>query len=409
MDNPRTLLLELAGHAIDAVHGEHLVKQAAQRYAPRGPVQLVATGKAAAAMLDGAVQSLTAGIERALLISAKDYAGTVAQKIPHETLFGGHPVPTEHSLVAGRRLIEWISETPADAQLLFLVSGGTSSMLEVPAEGVGLSDLRRTNQWLLSSGLAIDAVNAIRCRLSAIKCGRLLEYLGRRSVEVWLLSDVASDDPATIGSGLCYPALRNAPVVGELPRWLRVLLDTVDQAASQKKVDRIRTPTHRVLGNLAMACEAAAVNARRAGYAVHLYSGEIDGDARDIGRKLAVFLETAVPGVHIWGGETTVCLPDEPGQGGRNQHLALAAAMQLAGREGIYLLALATDGRDGPGEDAGALVDGGTIGRGELNGLDAEEELHCANAGGFLEASGDLISTGPTGTNVRDLVIAWKE
>ena len=101
-------------------------------------------------------------------------------------------------------------------------------------------------------------------------------------------------------------------------------------------------------------------------------------------------------------------LPDRPGRGGRNQHLALAAAGVLAGQSGVCLLAIGTDGSDGPTEDAGALVDGGTLRRGELSGLDAAEKLRRADSGAFLEASGELISTGPTGTNVRDLVIAWK-
>ena len=114
------------------------------------------------------------------------------------------------------------------------------------------------------------------------------------------------------------------------------------------------------------------------------------------------------PACLVWGGETTVKLPDAPGRGGRNQHLALAAATLLTGRDDVGLLAIGTDGSDGPTEDAGALVDGGTLARGELNGLDAAEHLLRADSGTFLEASGDLISTGPTGTNVRDLVIAWK-
>ncbi|HKH19318.1 MAG TPA: MOFRL family protein, partial [Gammaproteobacteria bacterium] len=110
----------------------------------------------------------------------------------------------------------------------------------------------------------------------------------------------------------------------------------------------------------------------------------------------------------IWGGETAVTLPSNPGRGGRNQHLALAAALELQGKEKLYMLAAGTDGTDGPTDDAGALVDGNTISRGEANGLDAQDCLRRANGGTFLEASGDLIRTGPSGTNVMDLVIGLK-
>jgi glycerate 2-kinase len=117
----------------------------------------------------------------------------------------------------------------------------------------------------------------------------------------------------------------------------------------------------------------------------------------------------ATSGVHVWGGETTVQLPEHPGRGGRNQLLALAAACRIAGRAGIYLLAAGTDGTDGNSCDAGALVDGGSITRGEDGGFDASDCLSRVDAGAFLEASGDLVYTGPTGTNVMDLIIALKE
>jgi hydroxypyruvate reductase len=125
--------------------------------------------------------------------------------------------------------------------------------------------------------------------------------------------------------------------------------------------------------------------------------------------RLAQLLQEAPPGVvHVWGGETTVTLPAHPGRGGRCQQLALAAARELAGRDDAWLLAAATDGSDGPGDDAGALIDGGTIARGEAEGFDAAAVLARADAGRFLEASGDLLATGPTGTNVMDLVLGLR-
>jgi glycerate 2-kinase len=139
-----------------------------------------------------------------------------------------------------------------------------------------------------------------------------------------------------------------------------------------------------------------------------VHSERLCGDAAAAGRRLAAELLDGPASVHIWGGETGVELPANPGRGGRNQQLALAAAEVLAGHDKVWLLAAGTDGSDGPGEDAGAVIDGGTLARGELDGLNAAACLHRADAGSFFEASGDLISTGPTGTNVMDLVIGLK-
>ena len=154
--------------------------------------------------------------------------------------------------------------------------------------------------------------------------------------------------------------------------------------------------------------EGVADAARRQGLAVHVHRDLLQGPAADAGQRLASDLQRAAAGVHVWGGETSVRLPPHPGRGGRNQHLALAAAIELAGRSDCVLLAAGTDGSDGPTDAAGALVDGDTLARGETEGLSPRTALQQADSGRFLEASGDLLETGPTGTNVMDLVIAWK-
>jgi hydroxypyruvate reductase len=166
-----------------------------------------------------------------------------------------------------------------------------------------------------------------------------------------------------------------------------------------------RTVQLRIIATLADAKRAAATAAAAHGYAVAVEPQFVSGDALAAGAQLAEKLLASPPDVvHIWGGETTVRLPEHPGRGGRNQSLALAAALRLAGTNGV-LLAAGTDGTDGPTEDAGALVDGGTVGRGAAVGLDARAALLAADAGTFLEAAGDLLHTGPTGTNVMDLMI----
>ena len=141
---------------------------------------------------------------------------------------------------------------------------------------------------------------------------------------------------------------------------------------------------------------------------VRCHDAFVAGDAAERGRDLARLLLEGPAALHVWGGETTVRLPEHPGRGGRNTHLALAVAQELAGREDCFLLSAGTDGTDGPTEDAGALVDGGTVQRAALDGFNPEEALRLADSGALLEASGDLIQTGPTGTNVMDLILGLK-
>ena len=405
MNNARFSVLELARHAIDAVSGDRLAAQAAGAGSFQPPLDVVAIGKAAAAMAAGVRQVLDEQIRRTLVITKRGHVAPWAKDLQQaEVMQAGHPLPTPESLIAGQRLLEWINEAAADAGFLFLISGGASSLAEAPVPGIDLATLRRINEWLLASGLSIGQINRIRRKISRIKGGNLLRFLQGRQVQVWLLSDVPADNPEVIGSGLLYPGDDQTGRDVKLPDWLEAVLKSVPTQAPVAA----SIPEHRILANLAMACGAVAERATARGMQASLHDCELDGDAELTGRTLAAELMRLPAGIHIWGGETTVRLPEEPGRGGRNQHLALAAALVLAGEEDVCLLALGTDGSDGPTEDAGALVDGGSINRGELAGLDAVDRLRRADSGTFLEASGDLISTGPTGTNVRDLVIAWK-
>ena len=403
--NSKSRLLELAQHAIDTVRGDRLTAQAAADDYFEFPLHVVAIGKAAAAMAAGVQRVLDKQIKHTLVITKRGHVAPWSKDLQQaEVIQAGHPLPTRESLAAGVRLLEWMNEAGADARFLFLISGGASSLVEAPVQGMDSAKLQRINQWLLASGLSIGQINRVRRKISRIKGGNLLRFLQGRQAKVWLLSDVAADNPAIIGSGLLYPGYDELRQVVTFPDWLEDALNSVPAPTPVEET----IPKHRVLANLTVACEAVVRQATAQGLQATLHDCELDGDAEATGRALAGRLRSLPAGIHIWGGETTVQLPDEPGRGGRNQHLALAAALVLPGEPDVCFLALGTDGSDGPTEDAGALVDGGTINRGELAGLDAVDRLRHADSGSFLEASGDLISTGPTGTNVRDLVIAWK-
>jgi len=404
---PRQLLAGLFDRALEAVGGRQSVRRALKARSIDMPVTLIAVGKAAQSMTEGAWDVLGERIRGGLVISKPGHlAPEWLARFSLEGIEGGHPVPTEGSLSAGRRLQEVLEEA-GEETLLFLISGGASSLVEVPVSGLGLSDLARLNEWLLGSGLPIEAMNLVRKSVSLIKGGGLLAALGGRRVRALAISDVPGDDLRVIGSGLLVPEhdLASRLAALDLPDWLH---DWTDRGLMERAGIPARGPEIELVATLDVAKDRAVAAAEAAGVEAHLHREFLEGDAAERGRDLANRLIEGQVGLHIWGGETTVQLPASPGRGGRNQHLALAAAVELAGRDDCFLLSAGTDGTDGPTEDAGALVDGGTLERGGLEGRDSGSALAAADAGSFLAASSDLLHTGPTGTNVMDLVLGLR-
>ena len=403
----RQLVTAIYQAGIAAVHGEQCVARHLADRPPGGPVSVIALGKAASAMATGAVRALASQLQRGYLVTRDGHTDPDLNSDQRFTcVAAGHPVPDQRSLDAGAGLLRFIAATPAGETLLLLISGGTSSLVEVLKPGVSLDNLSGLNRWLLASGLDIGAMNQVRAAVSEIKAGGLDNALAGHQALVLLISDVPGVDPAVIGSGLLISPARDRHLPAGLPDWLEALLAT---AATQPSatLEPLQPIEHRVIATLDDALQAAARYAEAQGLAVTRIDNQLQGDAVAAGQQIATFLQQQAPGIYLWGGETTVCLPDQPGQGGRNQSLALAAAVELAGRDEIVLLAAGTDGSDGPGRYAGALVDGNTFARGSAR-LDAAEALRSADAGSFLDASGDLLTTGPTGTNVMDMVVAMK-
>lgn len=404
----RRLLAELFDQALEAVRGRPAVRRALQARGISGPVTLVAVGKASESMAEGALDVLGRQIRGGLVISKPGHLNQ--QKLAGiglDSVVGGHPVPTEGTLEAGRRLLDLL-DRGGEETLLFLISGGASSLVEAPASGLGLPELARLNKWLLGSGLPIDALNLFRKSVSRIKGGGLLTKLAGRKLRALAISDVPGDDPGIIGSGLLVPEPGLASRVAELqlPEWLA---SWVERGLTERASIPGEGPEVELVATLDIAKNAAAKAAGDRGLPVQVYPEFLEGDAGERGTELARRLMEGPAGIHIWGGEPTVFLPEHPGRGGRNQHLALAAAVELAGREDCLLLSAGTDGTDGPTEDAGGLVDGRTLERAELDGFDAAATLAAADAGSLLAAAGDLVHTGPTGTNVMDLVLGLKQ
>lgn len=408
----RDQLLECFQRTLESIHGEQCVRDALHNHSiVSEQCHVIAIGKAALAMALGAEKALADKLKSGLLITKHQHGDTRQLSEQWQCYEAAHPVPDQSSLEAGVRLLEFVN-TNTDLPILFLISGGTSSLVEVLPEKISLEQWQKMNQWLLASGFDIGFINAVRKSVSAIKGGKLLQHLVNREVHALLISDVPGDYPHIIGSGLLFTSQQQVLTDNQsaLPEWLDQLIKSSNTSDDSRALKPARLSSQKIIASNRMAMEAAAEFARDAGYPVFIHDDFLQGDAQQAGVQLANYLQhEANSGFHIWGGETTMLLPDNPGRGGRNQHLALSAASVLAGNEEISLLAAGTDGSDGPTEDAGAIIDGGTISRGQLAGLDVEDSLARADSGHFLEAAGDLLYTGPTGTNVMDLVIAMKK
>jgi hydroxypyruvate reductase len=335
------------------------------------PDLILAVGKAAAAMAKPAVARYpgTPG-----LIVTKYGHADAGMPAHVRQIESGHPVPDAQGIAAGEALLDAVATAGRHSRLLLLVSGGASALAEAPAHGVGLKELQRRNAGLVASGLDIRAINAERRRFSRIKGGGLLAAFPGKAAEVLAISDVAGDDIAVIGSG-----------IGERPAG-RPDLAYVSAIVASNRTAR----------------DAAAAEARRLGYAVRFNDEALHCDIAAAADRVAAALWQTPPCAMIFGGEPTVRLPEHPGEGGRNQALALEIARRIAGMAGIGVLVAGTDGTDGPTEAAGGFADGETWQAG------AAEALARADSGAYLRDRGRRFACGPTGTNVMDLVVALR-
>ncbi len=337
-----------------------------------------------------------------------------------------HPLPT----LAGARGVEAmlrIAGTPSKRDLIVcLISGGGSALMPLPLPGLKLADKREVTELLLTSGATIDEVNAVRRHLSAIKGGRLAERLYPATVISLIISDVVGDRLDAIASGLTAPdgttysdvrrVLRRYKLEEKVPARVRRIIEKGMSGLipeTPKPGSSVFKHVHNVIvGNNRDSCVAAAKALRRAGYQTLIMSTRLQGEARRVGSSLARTLSIrggsrgslGRPLGVVAGGETTVTVRGS-GMGGRNQELVLSAALEIRGLREVVIGAIGTDGVDGPTGAAGALADSGTVERGLRRGLDPRLFLGNNDSYHFFDAVGGLITTGPTGTNVNDLVV----
>lgn len=373
--NHQEPLISIFNAGVRAVSGRESVIHALKNRADFKPDLIIAVGKAAGDMCLGS-QAIYGRDTPAIVATKYQHTDPALLENPCVTVIeSGHPIPDENSLAAGRLMIDTIRTLPANSQLLLLVSGGASAIAEYLPADMTLADWQDMNCRMVSSGLNIAEINRERKSISLIKDGHLLEaFLGQKIV-VCAISDVEGDSISTIGSG-----------IGDINR-SRAGHEVIIVASNQ------------------MARDASAAQAHKLGFEVKHNTETLYEDVFKLSVKMGEFLRHAEKGVYIWGGEPTIGLPESPGNGGRNQSLGLALAKEISGLKNIHILVAGTDGTDGPTDAAGALVNGATF----REPAEAQKALDTANAGDYLENVGGRFVTGPTGTNVMDLVIAIVE
>ncbi|MCX6019422.1 MAG: DUF4147 domain-containing protein [Chloroflexi bacterium] len=380
---PLNHILSAALHAADprvAIH-RHVKREGdallidGVRHPLGSDVRVIAAGKAAAPMAAALLELLHGCGITGIVITKR---GHVSERCaPLIVIEAGHPVPDEDSLRAGAAVCAAIAEATSDTLVLACVSGGASALLVTPEHGISLRSIQAINDALLRSGAEISELNAVRSRLDMLKAGGFVRRAMPAQVVGLILSDVIGDPLDVIASGLtCEPRAHNV-----------------------------------LVGNNPQACDAARAEAAALGWNTHVVTTALRGEAREVGRAIAREISAAPAGTAlIYGGETTVTLRGA-GRGGRNQELALAAALALhevGAPVGCVIGALGTDGTDGPTDAAGAVALPNTITRAQAQGLDATNFLMRNDSYTFFDALGDLIRTGPTGTNVADVVVALR-
>lgn len=390
-------------------------------------ILVVGAGKAGAPMVRAVEDALGKFITTGLVVVKTGHAAPTRHV---EIVEAAHPLPNQSGVDAGQRILKQLADAGADDLVLVLVSGGGSALLEAPA-GLTLAELQTTTDALLACGATINEINTLRKHLSLVKGGQLARVASPATLVTLVLSDVVGSPLDVIASGPTAPDLstwddawavvRKYELAPRLPVAVLARLQAGlrgDLPDTPKPDDPIFATARAVIvGDNRMAALAGCRCATALGYRSLLLTTFVEGEACEVAKVVAALAKevrrsgqpVAPPACLILGGETTVTLGAQPGHGGRNQELALAAALALESIAGVAIAALATDGSDGPTDSAGGLIDGETVARGRAAGLHAGAALRRHDAYPYLRATGDLLLTGPTQTNVNDLIFVWVE
>ena len=401
MDDPAGFLKSLFDAAIAAAQPAVCVPPHLPPL-PRGRTIVIGAGKASAAMA-AAVEAHWPGDLEGLVVTRYGFSQP-CEKI--EIVEAAHPIPDEAGLDAAKRMQELVQGLTSEDLVLCLISGGGSALLTLPAEGIPFEDKQAVTDMLLRCGAPISEINLVRKHLSAVKGGRLGAACSPARLHTLIISDVPGDEPAMVASGPTIPdGTRPSDALKVLekfeltiPPFVRTHLE-----GSPSEPVQVKNASHYVIASAGQSLEVAAVEAARQDIGVTIFGDAVEGESRDVGRDIArrVLAGDERPHLYLSGGETTVTMRGS-GIGGPNTEFLLGLALELNGAPGIYALACDTDGIDGSGDNAGAIVTPETLARAKAALLDAAKRLTNNDAYSFFKDLDDLVISGPTYTNVND-------
>ncbi len=406
-------------------HGEEILVCGGQKISleEKKRIIVLGAGKASSQMARALERRLGNRIDGGAVVTQYGYAEKCKRL---EILEAAHPVPDSSGVEASKKIEKWAARARKEDLVMLLLSGGGSALMTAPASGISLEDKQYVTASLLQAGAPIEALNCVRKHLSALKGGNLARTVFPARILVLLISDVIGDPLNVIASG---PAIGDSSTFAQAKAYLQRYDVFRRMPASIKK--RLKagcrhtipdTPapgnkifsrvSHHIVANNKIALEAARRKAQSVGYRVQIQTHSLSGEASKVGKSLAEYAKKIArdsrkkkpPKCLLYGGETTVRVLGD-GLGGRCQELALSFAIQIRGHENICLLAAGTDGKDGPTEAAGAIVDGMTVETAQNQEIDPDTYLRDNNSHSFFQPRGACMITGPTGTNVMDIVI----
>lgn len=377
-----------------------------------GNTVVVAIGKASWNMANAAKNLLGDKISKGIVITK--YGHSKGEIKGFEIIEAGHPVPDGNSVKGACRALEMVKDLTENDNVIFLISGGGSALFEKPMDGVTIEDIMSITDQLLRCGADIVEINTIRKHLSAVKGGR---FGSRCMAKIYaiVLSDVIGDRLDSIASGPAYPdSSTSDEALGIIEKYKIPVNDNIMKALKKETPKKINNCETVIAGSVSSLCKSAAQIAEKLGYMPLILTSSLDCEAKDAGRFLASIardikkgsseFSLKIPCAVIAGGETVVHITGK-GMGGRNQELALSAAIGIKGLSDTIIFSLGSDGTDGPTDAAGGIVDGTSYSRIKNSGMQPEIYLDNNDSYNALKESGDLIVTGPTGTNVNDLMV----
>ncbi|RLG82579.1 MAG: glycerate kinase [Thermoprotei archaeon] len=427
----KELLLDLLLKGLEAVDPYKAVKRVISRdnksikfvdktLHVHGKIYVLGLGKASCSMAKAIEEILGDLIEDGLVVTKYGYS------IPLENIRiieAGHPIPDNNSLKAGVEAFELLKKVYENDLLIVLISGGGSALLEYPADNISLDDLIKTNDLLIKSGASIHEINIVRKHISRIKGGGIVKHC-KGIILSLIVSDVVGDRVEDIASGPtsadtssfidAYRILKNYGLWNKVPMSIRKYISKGLKGEAEETLKELPNRVYNVIiASNEIACKTIYEEALRRGYRAYILTTTLEGEAKDTALAIGSIIQEIYrfnrpfnkPVILIAGGETTVTIHGEHGMGGPNQEFALSTSRKIAGLHGTAVLAIDTDGTDGPTDAAGGLVDSYSLNKLLNAGIDVEEALHRHDAYNALKKINSLVITGPTMTNVNSLYI----